>query len=145
MVDSGTFFGRVNHSLNNQRRPETASIKTITGEIMENYLTVIKKYAVFEGRARRKEFWMFQLINFLIYTVLAILTAFIRVPIIELIYALAIMCPAIAVSVRRLHDTGRSGWWFLIGLIPLVGLILIYFDVLDGTPGPNEFGPNPKA
>ncbi len=62
------------------------------------------------------------------------------------IYSLAVLIPSIAVSVRRLHDIDRTGWWLLIALVPLVGaIVLIVFHVLDGTPGPNRYGPNPKT
>ncbi|HKE93183.1 MAG TPA: DUF805 domain-containing protein [Povalibacter sp.] len=120
---------------------------------MNWYLGVLKKYAVFSGRARRKEFWMFELINFLIIVVLCIVdmhTGTIQpvsgLGLLSGIYSLAVLIPSLAVSVRRLHDTDRSGWWLLLGLIPLVGsIILLVFFCLSGTPGENRFGPDPKA
>ena len=113
---------------------------------MNWYIGVLKKYAVFTGRARRKEYWMFALVNTLIIVVLAASEAYLGIFGPSALYGLAVFVPSLAVNVRRLHDTDRSGWWVLIGLVPLVGaIVLIVFMVLDGTPGDNRFGPNPKA
>jgi uncharacterized membrane protein YhaH (DUF805 family) len=120
---------------------------------MSWYLEVLKKYAVFSGRARRKEYWMFALINFIITLVLIVIDLLIGTfspqagfGLLEGLYSLAVLIPGIAVTVRRLHDTDRSGWWILIGLIPLIGgLVLLVFIVLDSEPGANQYGPNPKA
>ena len=119
---------------------------------MNYYLEVLKKYAVFSGRARRKEYWMFFLFNLIITIVLAIIDNLIGtfspqsgVGLLEGLYSLAVLLPSIAVTVRRLHDTGRSGWWILIGLIPIIGgIVLLIFMVLDSQPGENKYGPNPK-
>jgi len=113
---------------------------------MEWYLKVIKNYAVFSGRARRKEYWMFFLINIIISFVLGFLEGIVGGPgILGLIYALALLIPGLAVTVRRLHDTGRSGWWILVGFIPLIGfIVLLIFMVLDSVPGENDYGSNPK-
>jgi uncharacterized membrane protein YhaH (DUF805 family) len=118
---------------------------------MNWYLEVLKKYAVFDGRARRKEYWMFSLVNMIIGFVLGLIEGFAGggvsdgPGVLGTIYTLAVFIPAIAVAVRRLHDTDRSGWWLLIGLIPLIGIIaLIVFMVLDSEPGDNQYGPNPK-
>ncbi|MBN1442063.1 MAG: DUF805 domain-containing protein [Planctomycetes bacterium] len=114
---------------------------------MNWYVDVLKKYAVFDGRARRKEFWMFCLFNLVIAFVLGFVEGLLGSPgVVGILYGLAVIIPSIAVAVRRLHDTDRSGWWVLIGLIPLIGLIiLIVFYVQDGTPGPNQYGESPKA
>lgn len=112
---------------------------------MNWYLGVLKKYADFSGRARRKEFWMFALINFVVMIVLSIVDGVIGMPVLGAIYALGVLIPSIAVGARRMHDTGRSGWWLLLGLIPVIGLVLIIFFVLDSTPGDNQYGPNPKG
>jgi uncharacterized membrane protein YhaH (DUF805 family) len=116
------------------------------------YLQVLQKYAVFSGRARRMEYWMFALFNVLISVGLGIIdgiTGFTVDPgvgVLGAIYALAMIIPSIAVGVRRLHDTDRSGWWCLIGLVPFIGaIVLLIFLVLDSTPGTNRFGPNPKG
>jgi uncharacterized membrane protein YhaH (DUF805 family) len=110
------------------------------------YLAVLQNYAGFGGRARRMEYWMFVLINLIIGIVLDVLGAWMKVfTIVGLLYGLATLIPALAVSVRRLHDTGRSGWWVLIGLIPIVGtIILIVFLAIEGEQGDNQYGPNPK-
>jgi len=122
------------------------------------YLEVMKKYAVFSGRARRKEYWMFQLINVVIFVVLfaafippliahtqSLLLPLRLLSVFMCFYALAMIIPGLAVSVRRLHDVDLSGWWLLISLVPLGGIVLFVFHVLDSTPGPNRYGPNPKG
>ena len=121
---------------------------------MNWYLDVLKKYADFGGRARRKEYWMFALFNFLIYIAILIFSAILGSidnslaligSLLLVIYGLAIFVPSLAVAVRRLHDTGRSGWWFLIAFVPVVGgIILLVFTVQDSVPGENEYGKNPK-
>ncbi|MEU1305611.1 DUF805 domain-containing protein [Streptomyces shenzhenensis] len=112
---------------------------------MNWYIEVLKKYAVFEGRARRKEYWMFALVNVVIAIVLAIVDAVLGTQIPSVVYALAVLLPGLGVSVRRLHDTGRTGWWLLIGIIPLVGaIVLLIFTVSEGTKGQNEYGADPK-
>ena len=120
---------------------------------MNWYIAVLKKYAVFTGRARRSEYWFFILFNVIISLVLGFIDGFLGlgdpeagVGLLSVIYGLAVLIPSIAVGVRRLHDTDRSGWWLLISLIPLIGgIVLLVFIVLDGTPGENRFGPNPKG
>jgi uncharacterized membrane protein YhaH (DUF805 family) len=119
---------------------------------MNWYLEVLKKYAVFSGRAQRKEYWYFCLFNLiigLIFTGLDSLTgtfsAEAGMGILGFIYSLAIMIPGLAVTVRRLHDTDRTGWWLFITLIPIIGgIVLLVFLVQDGTPDENRFGLNPK-
>ena len=113
---------------------------------MNWYLGVLKKYADFSGRARRKEFWMFVLFNFVIAIVLGVVDWMIGMPVLGVIYALGVLVPSIAVGARRLHDIGKSGWWQLVGLVPLIGMIvLIIFFVMDSNPGDNQYGPNPKG
>lgn len=113
---------------------------------MDWYLAVLKKYAVFSGRARRKEFWMFVLINFIVAIALGVVDMMLGTVVLGLIYAVATIIPSLAVGARRLHDIGKTGWWQLIGLVPLIGLIvLIIFFVMDSNPGDNQYGPNPKA
>lgn len=104
-----------------------------------------KKYADFNGRARRSEYWYFVLFNTLVAIVAAIIDSVIGFPIVYLVYALASIIPSIAVAVRRMHDTNKSGWYLLLSLIPLVGLIVIYFLVMDSDEGENKYGPNPKG
>ena len=113
---------------------------------MSWYLEVLKKYAVFSGRARRAEYWYFLLFNLIVVVVLSIIDAAAGTnPLLSGIYTLAVLLPSIGVAIRRLHDTGRSGWWILIALIPLVGaIVLLVFYVQDSASGMNEYGPNPK-
>ncbi|KPL17442.1 MAG: hypothetical protein AMS26_01020 [Bacteroides sp. SM23_62] len=113
---------------------------------MNWYIEVLKKYAVFSGRARRKEYWYFVLFNLIIYIILSIIDYAINSAILSTIYSLGVLIPSIAVAVRRLHDTNRTGWWLLIGLIPIIGwIVLIIFMVLDSQKGENQYGPNPKG
>lgn len=113
---------------------------------MNWYMEVMKKYVVFSGRACRTEYWMFFLFNFVITFVLGILEGLFNIRgVLGALYSLAVLLPGIAVSIRRLHDIGRSGWWLWISLIPLVGLVvIIIFMVQDSQPGENAYGPNPK-
>ena len=119
---------------------------------MKWFVKCLKQYADFGGRARRTEFWMFVLFN-IIFSVVASLIdraigfkiGAIQMGIIGLIYSLAVLIPALAVSVRRLHDIGKSGWMILINLIPFIGWIwFIVLMVKDSQPGENQYGPNPK-
>lgn len=110
-------------------------------ELKEWYLIPFKKYVDFEGRSSRMEFWTFVLVNLVISAILANL-----LPYLGSLFSLAIIVPTIAVSVRRLHDVGQSGWLLLVGLIPLVGLIiLIYFYVQESQAGANEYGSGPSS
>ncbi|SRR3990167_4392471 len=120
---------------------------------MNWYLEVLKKYAVFTGRARRKEYWFFILFNIIVSIVLGFADGVMGtfsldagIGLLGGLYSLAVLLPSIAVSVRRLHDIGRSGWWLLIALIPIIGaIVLIVFFVLDSNADENKFGANPKA
>ncbi|MCB1687040.1 MAG: DUF805 domain-containing protein [Halioglobus sp.] len=119
---------------------------------MNWYLEVLKKYAQFSGRARRKEYWFFVLFNLLISIALAIVDSLTGTldtetgyGLLSGIYSLAVFIPSMAVGFRRLHDTGRSAWWILIALIPLIGVIvLLVFMVQDSEEGENKYGPSPK-
>jgi uncharacterized membrane protein YhaH (DUF805 family) len=128
-------------------------VKTNKERLMSWYLEVLKKYTVFSGRSRRKEYWFFVLFNILISVVLAIIDGVLGtaskqggVGVLGGLYSLAVLIPSIAVGVRRLHDSGKSGWWLLISFVPCVGVfVLLYFLVQDSQPGENQFGPSPKA
>jgi uncharacterized membrane protein YhaH (DUF805 family) len=119
---------------------------------MNWYMQALKKYAVFSGRARRKEYWFYMLFYLIILVVLSICDGIIGttmqgggVGILTLIYILAVLIPTLAVTIRRLHDTDRSGWWIFIQLVPIVGFfVFLYFMVSDSTPGTNTYGPSPK-
>lgn len=119
---------------------------------MNWFLKALKQYVDFKGRARRKEYWMFILFNIIAAIIAVVLDNVLGIadertgygPIYGLV-ALALLLPGLAVSVRRLHDVGKSGWFLLIVLIPLIGAIwLIVLTVKDGVPGSNKWGPNPK-
>ena len=120
---------------------------------MNWYLEALRKYAVFGGRARRKEYWFFILFNIIFAAVLAVIdwitgtyNVETGIGLLGTLYALAVFIPGISVLVRRLHDTDRSGWWFWIVLIPLIGWIWIFvLLVLEGTSGQNQYGSDPKA
>ena len=119
---------------------------------MNWYLEVLRKYAVFDGRARRTEFWFFFLFNCIIGLVLSSIEAIVGITsiagasIFGSLYMLAVFIPYLAVGVRRLHDTGRSGWWMLISFVPIIGsIVLLVFFVQDSQDGHNQYGPNPKA
>jgi uncharacterized membrane protein YhaH (DUF805 family) len=119
---------------------------------MNWYLQVLQKYGVFDGRSRRKEYWFFVLFSTLISLLLIAIdsaTGTFRSPrgpgLLSGIYSLAVLVPSLAVSVRRLHDTNRTGWWLLLGIVPFIGpIVLLVFFASDGNPDDNEYGPNPK-
>ena len=116
--------------------------------------TVFSKYATFEGRARRSEYWYFMLLVCCVNIVIRVLAAIVGdgnflatvLAGISTVFSLGVLVPQIAVAVRRLHDIGKSGWFYLIGLIPFIGwiLMLVWFCT-DSQPGDNQYGPNPKA
>ena len=105
---------------------------------MKYFFDVLKKYAVFTGRARRSEYWYFTLFNIIFSIIVGAIAGVINTPLLGTAYTLALLLPGIAVGVRRMHDTGKSGWYVL---IPIYNLILA---CTEGTPGRNEYGPDPK-
>lgn len=118
---------------------------------MNWYLQGLKKYAVFDGRATRQEYWMYVLFNSLAMIAFAIVDAVMGTSakgmmfgLFSAVYLVGTLLPSLAVLVRRLHDTNRSGWWVLLSLVPLGGLVLLVFAVMDSDAGPNQYGPNPK-
>jgi len=112
---------------------------------MNWYIEVLKKYIQFSGRAHRREFWTFYIINVIIAVLLGVIEGFVRntsgsnLSIIASIYQLAVLLPSIAVGIRRMHDTNHSGWWLL---VPVVNLV---FALSEGKSGDNRFGPDPKS
>lgn len=114
---------------------------------------LMKNYANFQGRARRREYWFFTLFVVLFAIGFAMIDWMIGsfdadsgVGVIEGLWVLGCLIPSLAVLVRRLHDTDRTGWWALLNLLPVVGpLVLLVFTLLDSRPGENRFGPNPKG
>lgn len=114
--------------------------------MMNWYIDVLKKYAVFNGRAHRREYWMFTLFNVIVSIIFSIVDSLFETNIFNMLYTLAVFLPSLGVSIRRLHDIGRSGWWLLLSFIPVIGwILLIYWACLDSQPGPNQYGPNPKG
>lgn len=113
---------------------------------MDWYLKVLKNYTQFSGRARRKEYWMFFLINFGVYIVLSILDYYLGLGFLGIIYSLALFIPGLAVAVRRLHDIDKDWVWIFVAFIPIIGAIwLIILLAKEGTIGANQFGEDPKA
>ncbi len=124
---------------------------------MKYFLKCLKNYAVFDGRATRSEYWYFFLFNLIFAVISAIIdelsgTTFhigsinLHYGYVYLIYGLAIFAPSLAVTVRRLHDVGKSGWFYFIILIPFVGAVwLLVLACTDSNPGENKYGPNPKG
>lgn len=111
--------------------------------------TCLRKYAVFDGRARRSEYWWYWLACAILYLVFGVLDGILfpgnEIGVLSTILTLGLLLPSLGAMIRRLHDTDRSAWWVLIGLIPLVGMIvLLVFMALDGTKGANRFGDDPK-
>ena len=114
--------------------------------------SVLRQYAVFVGRASRSEYWWFVLFNVLTTAVAAVLDlmlfggegSFLGGSPLETLWSLILLLPNLAVTVRRLHDTGRVGWWLLIGLVPVIGwIVLLFWMVQRGDAGPNAYGPDP--
>jgi uncharacterized membrane protein YhaH (DUF805 family) len=131
---------------------------------MNWYITVLTRYADFTGRARRAEYWMFTLFSVIVSIVLAAADALVfgtgsftslgggfsasytSIGVLSTVYALAVLLPTLGVTARRLHDTDRSGWWMLLGFVPIVGgIVLLVLLALDGTRGPNGHGSDPKG
>jgi len=119
---------------------------------MNWYLTALQKYVVFQGRARRKEYWFFTLFNMLIMIGLLVIDVYAGkfdqqtgFGLFSTLYSLGVFLPSLAVTIRRLHDTGRSGWWILLSIIPIIGPIaVLFFLIFDSEDLENEYGPNPK-
>ena len=108
--------------------------------------SVFTQYVGFSGRARRSEYWFFCLFNIFVFFDLSALASKISIlSLLSVVGSLAIFLPSLAVCIRRLHDIGKSGWWYLLAFIPLVGaIILIIWFCKDSEPGANAYGPNPK-
>lgn len=135
---------------------------------MEWMLMPLRRYAEFTGRSRRREYWLFVVFLVIGFIILGMLDTMLGLGgsasswhsasgsrvgagasfnggVLTIIFWLATLVPSLAVGVRRLHDTDRSGWWLLIALIPLIGgIVLLVFTLLEGTRGPNRFGPDPR-
>ena len=128
-------------------------------DFMTSVKTCFSKYVTFSGRAQRSEFWWFVLFTFVVSMVLSVVDSVLfgtttttatsfesstDTPIFSGLFSLAVLLPGISVAVRRLHDTDRSGWWYWLLLIPLIGfIILVVWFASKGTDGDNRFGPDP--
>ncbi|MFJ3964996.1 DUF805 domain-containing protein [Streptomyces sp. NPDC090036] len=110
---------------------------------MHYYTDVLKKYAVFSGRATRREYWMFTLIDTVFLIALFLLDSYLGTTVPESVYALAVLPPTIGVSVRRLHDTGRSGWWIIAALVPLIGAFWLLWVMTIPSSTDESYGPYP--
>ncbi|GEC90245.1 MULTISPECIES: DUF805 domain-containing protein [Brevibacillus] len=113
---------------------------------MHWYTSVLKKYVAFTGRARRQEYWMFTLFNIIVSLVIALVDSLLgTASVLGLIYSLAVLLPSLSVTARRLHDTGRSGWWILLSFIPFIGAIILIVFLCQDSQGDNQYGANPKS
>lgn len=123
--------------------------------MIEYWKNCLKKYADFSGRSRRSEYWYFTLVNFIIIFLIALISGFTTLTspllstileILMFLYVIGIIIPAIAVTIRRLHDIGKSGWWYCVTFVPFIGGIwLLILTCTDSQAGDNEYGPNPKT
>ncbi len=111
---------------------------------MDYFIGNVKKYADFTGRARRKEYWMYTLFYMIFYIVLMMIDVVLGTGILSGIFALALLVPSISIATRRLHDTGRSGWWQLIAFIPIIGAIILLVFLVQDSHAANDYGQNPK-
>lgn len=111
---------------------------------MEYFTRAIQKYADFSGRATRKEYWMFILFYLIFYVVLGVIDGILGTMILALIFSLVLAIPSISLGARRLHDTGRSGWWQLITIVPLIGIIVLIVFLVQDSHAENEYGETPK-
>lgn len=112
---------------------------------MNYYVYCFQHYADFNGRARRSEYWYFVLFNVIVGFCIGFVSALVGISWLGYVYDVAVFVPSLAVAIRRMHDIGKSGWWILISLIPLIGWIwYLILCCKDSQPGANEYGPNPK-
>ena len=159
-MNGGPQYQQVNYDYDYDAVPEDFNL-------FSAYASMFKKYAKFKGRSRRKEYWLAWLMNMIITLVMMVImyapiisdivnygeptmdsaagAGIIIIALVLYIYVLALMIPSIAMTVRRLHDIGKSGWFCLIAFIPFGGIILFVFECMDGNPGPNRYGPDPKG
>lgn len=112
---------------------------------MEYFIKAFEEFGNFNDRATRKEYWMFILFYIFIYIGLGLVDSLLGMSLLTSIFSLVLFIPSLSFAARRLHDTGRSGWWQLLVLLPLIGaIVLLVFLVLDSEPGDNEYGPATK-
>lgn len=112
---------------------------------MDHFMDAMKKYTDFSTRSRRKDYWMFLLFYIIFYVVAIIIDGVLGTMFISALFALAMIIPSISVAARRLHDTGRTGWWQLIVLLPIIGTIILIIFLVQDSREDNQYGVNPKA
>ena len=114
--------------------------------LLNNYVSVLRNSLNFSGRAGRGEYWWFMAVNFVIGVALQIFAMITGVPLLSILFMLAMVLPGLSVSVRRLHDTDRSGWWLLVGLVPILGMFAVLaFMVIPGSDQTNRYGGVPST
>jgi uncharacterized membrane protein YhaH (DUF805 family) len=111
---------------------------------MEYFTNALKKYADFSGRATRQEYWMYILFYIVFYLLLAMVGGVLGLSILTTVFSLGLLVPTISLAARRLHDTGRTGWWQLLSLVPIVGSIVLIVFLVQDSHDDNPYGPNPK-
>jgi uncharacterized membrane protein YhaH (DUF805 family) len=112
---------------------------------MEYFTNALKKYADFSGRATRQEYWMYILFYMVFYIVLAVVEGVLGLSILTTVFSLGLLVPTISLAARRLHDTGRTGWWQLLSLVPIVGSIVLIVFLVQDSDDDNPYGQNPKV
>lgn len=112
---------------------------------MQYFTNALKKYADFSGRATRQEYWMYILFYMVFYIVLAMVGGVLGLSILTTVFSLGLLVPTISLAARRLHDTGRTGWWQLLSLVPIVGSIVLIVFLVQDSHDDNPYGPNPKV
>lgn len=112
---------------------------------MEYFINAFKQYADFTGRASRQDYWMFIVFYMIFLVLLGVLGAMLGTSLLTTLFSLVILVPSISITARRLHDIGRSGWWQLIGLLPLIGLIVMIIFLVQASDEDNEYGPGPQG
>ena len=113
-------------------------------EVIGNFVNVVsKKYFCFDGRTGRKSFWLFVLVNFVISTILGMIPGIGQV--LSAVWFLAVLCPSLGITARRLHDTGRSAWNLLWAFLPVIGWIVLLVFYCQGSREPNQYGEGPDS
>ena len=128
----------------NRLAAEASNSIRIWGILMGYFLDAIRQFADFSGRATRKEYWMFVLFYMIIYVLLSVVDGLLGMTLLETVFAFVVLVPSISVGARRLHDTGRTGWWQLIALIPVIGAIILIVFLAQGSKESNAYGPGPQ-
>ena len=112
---------------------------------MEYFLDAFKQYATFTGRATPRQYWMFVLFYVIAIILLTVIDLVVGTMVLSGLFSLAAMIPSLSIAARRLHDTGRSGWWQLVLFVPLIGLIVMLVFLVQDSHDDNQYGPNPNA